>query len=230
MLIICDHRLPASMRPALEAMGEVVWFHGPDVYNAISGHPDIFVCLLPEQLVVAPNMPQEVLRKFNQHKIAFVIGEKPAGNSYPESARFNALAAHGLFIHNLSHTDPVLLKETGTLKPVHVRQGYVRCNLLSLPDGSFITSDSGILKTLSCTGSEIYYFNPEEIRLDGFGYGFLGGTAGWNGSTLVFAGHPRHLKEGGQLMELLHKKNISWVSLSDEPLWDAGGLFFLETN
>ncbi len=226
MLIICDNRLPASMKLALEAIGEVVWFQGPDVYNAISGHPDIFLCQIYPQIVVAPNTPKEVVLGFKQHAIPFITGEKPAGYSYPDTARYNALAANGLFIHNLSHTDPVLLNATGNLKLIHVRQGYVRCNLLPLPDGSFITSDWGIHKALTSIGTEVYHISPEGIKLEGFNHGFIGGTAGWNGNILVFAGHPGYLKEGEQLMLLLHQKNISWISLSDEPLWDAGGLFF----
>lgn len=214
------------MKPALEAIGEVVWFQVSDVYKAISGHPDIFLCQLYPHLVVAPNTPQEVLLTCRQHSIPYITGEKPAGYSYPGTARYNALAANGLFIHNLLHTDPVLLNATGNLRLVHVRQGYVRCNLLPLPDGSFITSDRGIHKTLTSIGAEVYYISPEGIKLEGFNHGFVGGTAGWKGNILVFAGHPGYLKEGKELMTLLQQKNISWLSLSDEPLWDAGGLYF----
>jgi len=215
------------MLRTLRSMEEVVLLHSNDVYEAISGHPDVFLCRLPGKLMAAPNTPAEILLALQQHNIPFLTGSLPAEGVYPSTARYNAVAAHGLFIHNLHHTDPVLEKTAQHLKPLHVKQGYVRCSLLPLPDGSFVTSDAGIHTVLQKNNIEAALISPEGITLPGFPNGFLGGTAGWIDNELVFAGNPARIADGEKLTTLLHNKHIQWRCLSDEPLFDGGGLWFV---
>lgn len=214
------------MLRTLRGMGDVHLLHGNDVYEAIGGHPDIFLCRLPGKLVAAPNTPAEILVALQQHDIPFLTGSLPAEGVYPSTARYNAVAAHGLFIHNLHHTDPVLLEAARPLRQIHVKQGYVRCSLLPLPDGSFVSSDAGIVNTLQREGIEATLIRPEGIRLPGFDHGFLGGTAGWTGNELIFAGNPASIADGEQLTTLLRSKNIVWRCMGKE-MWDIGGVWIL---
>jgi hypothetical protein len=115
-------------------------------YPSISGHPDIFFCQLPDKLIVAPNLPKKYFDQLNNHRIDYITGDLPVGPEYPASARYNAVATSKFFIHNFRHTDPLITREMKDLIPVHVDQGYCRCNLLPLKDDHFITSDQGIYK------------------------------------------------------------------------------------
>lgn len=229
MLIIADFRLPATMHHALTRLGEIVWFRSRDVYEAIEGHPDNFLCQIPGMVVASPNLPEGLSNALRQTGILQLSGETRTENRYPFSARYNAVAAHGCFIHNLIITDRGLLEAAQHLRQIHVGQGYTRCNLLPLPDGSFITSDMGILRTLQRNNLDVFYANPSGILLPGFAHGFIGGTAGWCHDTLVFAGNPQKIGSGMALTGHLTEKGIKWTSLADDPLVDVGGLFFFAT-
>lgn len=229
MLIVADYRLSQQAFGRLCQFGEVVLLQSADVYDALSGHPDVFLCRLPHGVVAAPNTPVNVLEALARHAVPVVAGSLPARGRYPATARYNAVVANGLLIHNLRHTDEALAHAARQFKFLHVNQGYSACNLISLPDGSFISSDQGIVNCLTRFGIESHYVEPQGITLPGFHHGFLGGCAGWMGNLLVFTGNLSCLAGGDRLADLLRTKNVEWISLSDE-LHDVGGVMFFQQN
>ena len=99
------------------------------------------------------------------------------------------------------------------LTPVHVDQGYCRCNLLPLKDDCFITSDEGIYKvsrdSISETPSrrsisEIHLnVSPQDILLEGFPHGFFGGCCGVWEDKVFINGSLEFLQEGEKVREFL---------------------------
>jgi hypothetical protein len=150
MLIIIDNKISQAAKNKLSAYGELMELKTEGItYPAISGHPDIFFCQAPGQLIVAPNLPEPYFSQLRMHGIDFITGELPVGPEYPSSAGYNAVATDRLLIHNFRHTDFMITRTLEDLHPVHVDQGYCRCNLLALKEGHFITSDQGIYKVLT---------------------------------------------------------------------------------
>jgi len=150
MLIIIDHKMSPGAKYTLSSYGELMELETDGLtYPSISGHPDIFFCQLPDILIVAPNLPKKYFEKLDEHHIDYITGELPVGPEYPSSARYNAVATENFLIHNLNHTDSVIIRTMKDLIPVHIDQGYCRCNLLPLKDDHFITSDQGIYKIQS---------------------------------------------------------------------------------
>ena len=149
MLIIIDNRISSQAKKKLSSFGDLMELKTDGItYEAISGHPDIFFCQSPGKLFVALNLPQHYFDQLNQHNIDYIKGELPVGPEYPSSARYNAVATSTYLIHNFRHTDFIITRTLDDLQPVHVDQGYCRCNLLPLKDDHFITSDEGIFKVL----------------------------------------------------------------------------------
>jgi len=149
MLIIGDSRLPAKAIEKLSAYGTFVPFSTCNItYDAVSGHPDLFFCQQQQQVVVAPNMPEQYLIMLQNHGVSFTKGKLPVGKLYPQTSRYNAVVSSNFLIHNAKHTDPSLKKTFGKKEFIHVNQGYTRCNLLVLNDDLFITSDNGIFRQL----------------------------------------------------------------------------------
>jgi len=107
MLILCDSKMPEEAKSKLSAYGEVVEFATEGItYKAISGHPDIFFCPSPAGLVVAPNLPEKYFKILKQKGVKYMTGLSPVGQKYPESARYNAMFAGKLLIHNPDISDP----------------------------------------------------------------------------------------------------------------------------
>jgi hypothetical protein len=229
MLIIADYRIPSEAKAKLAQCGELVEFSANGlVYDAISGHPDIFMCQTPEGLVVAPNLPGEILHILNHHHVLYATGESRVGMTYPETARYNAVATNEVFIHNLKLTDKGLFSAMAGREAIHCKQGYTRCNLLPLGSGRFITSDGSVHRSLQASRLESLYVSPAGILLPGFDHGFFGGTCGvWN-NTLFFCGSLAHFHEGSRVKGFIEDSHYSIVELYDGPFFDCGGLFFMD--
>ena len=228
MLIIIDYRIPEDAKKTLASFGELLELNTEGItYRAISGHPDIFFCKSPDKLIVAPNLPEHYVEKLTKRSILYIKGELPVGSDYPASSRYNAVATEKYLIHNFRHTDFTITRAFEDLTPVHVDQGYCRCNLLSLRDGHFITSDEGIYKILKWHQLDSLFVAPEEILLEGIAHGFFGGCCGvWEDKVFII-GKLVHFPEGEKVRHYLEKLEYEVVELSDGQLVDGGGILFV---
>jgi hypothetical protein len=237
MLIIIDRKVPAqakeklaavmSRQPEVNALGLLELETTGLVYPAISGHPDIFFCKLPDRLVIPPNLPAEYLSFLRNHKIDFFVGHLAVGNTYPETVHYNAAIDDHCLVHRLDITDPVILENCHFLEKVPVKQGYTRCNLVLLREKRFITSDAGIYRTMRYHGGEGILVSPEGIQLPGFPNGFIGGAMGILKNTVFLLGSLDHYAEGERVRGFLDDSGQDIVELYDGPLADAGGILFL---
>lgn len=200
---------------------------GGITYPAISGHPDIFFCQAPGHLIVAPNLPEPYFRQLESYSMRYIVGELPVGAEYPASARYNTVATDRLLIHNFRHTDFMITRTFDDLHPVHVDQGYCRCNLLPLKEGHFITSDKGIYKVLKGLHPDGVLVSPENILLPGFPHGFFGGCCGIWEDRVFINGSLDHFPEGEKVRQYLEDLGYGIVELNNGPLVDVGSILFV---
>jgi hypothetical protein len=236
MLIIVNNRISQEAKDKLGLFGELLELKTEGItYNAISGHPDIFMCQSVDKLIVAPNLPEEYLSKLKNSSASIIIGELPVGKEYPATSRYNAVATPKYLIHNFRHTDFTITRTYEDLHPIHVDQGYCRCNLLPLRDDHFITSDAGILKVLQGLhpGSEglhphLIYVSPDDILLEGFPHGFFGGCCGVWEDKVFINGSLDHFSDGEKVRKYLDSLHYEIIELNDGPLEDIGSILFVD--
>jgi len=228
MLILLDKKMPEAAKEKLAAYGEIIEFATEGItYEAISGHPDIFFCPTPAGLLVAPNLPEKYFSILDQSAIPFLKGLLPVGQAYPETARYNSLVAETLIIQNPTLSEPEIRNLNPGLDNIPVKQGYVRCNLIALPGGSFITSDRGMEKSLRQRNLKVLFVNPSSVKLDSFQNGFFGGACGMLGNTLFICGSLKYIKEKEQIEEFTALAGVAIVELYDGKLTDVGTVLFL---
>ncbi len=228
MLILCDSKMPAAAKARLAAYGEIVEFTTQNItYDAISGHPDIFFCPTPAGLIVAPNLLEKYYSLLNKHSVNYTIGQMPVGSEYPDSARYNALVTDTYLIQNPSISDPTISKINPGLEIIKVKQGYVRCNLVGLPGGSFITSDRGIEKSLIQQKLEVLFVEPSCVKLDGFENGFIGGACGIFEENLFFCGSLRYINERDQIEAIAARSGAQIIELYDGMPVDVGTILYI---
>ncbi len=228
MVIIVNKHAPEQVIKTLSKFGELVLFETHNItYLQISNHPDIFFCTGNNQLIAAPNTPEKFLSLLQKKGINAIIGNKPVGTAYPESAIYNAVVTNRFLIHNLSVTDPVVLKTFSHLEHINIPQGYGRCSLLPLKNNRFITSDRGIANVLKQKGMEVLYVNPHGIILPGFNNGFFGGTAGVLNNQVLLAGSLNHYNEGEKVRTFLEQGGYKIIELYNGPLLDTGSILFV---
>lgn len=224
MYIIADARLPAQALKRLQKHGKLLTLATRHrTYGSISGHPDVFFCPTPNKLVCAPNAPEEIFTTLVEAGIRPAKGRHPVSPQYPGSAAYNAFTNDAFFVHNTRYSDPLLLTHSSTLQTIHVNQGYARCSLAEA-GGLFMTSDKGIEKVLKQTGLDVFFIDPDPIRLPGQQHGFFGGCTGTWKKHLFLAGSCDHFQEGHELKAELNRRGIEIIELYDGPLFDAGSI------
>ncbi len=229
MLIIVDKKIPEKAKHKLKKFGELVEFETKGItYEAISGHPDIFFCQIAEQLVVAPNIPQEYFDLLDEKGIRYIKGEQEVGDKYPMSSCYNIVADKKHIIHNFRNTDYIVNRIGEGLDLIHVDQGYTRCNLISLENDHYISSDKGIEKTLNRFNKNVLFVNPQPIQLPGFSHGFFGGCVGIQDSKFFVIGSLKHLDNESEILEFVSSRNYEVIELYDGSLFDGGSILFLE--
>lgn len=230
MLIIIDARIPEEAITALKEVGNTFLLKSKDiVYDSIQGHPDIFILQMEGLIIVAPNSPKELIEILKEYRIPFLRGKEKLGDEFPETVFYNAVCTNDYLIHKEGLTDSCVLHETTKRKFVNVNQAYTRCNLLSLTDGSFITSDKSIEESLKKEGLEVHYFNSDDVALSGQKNGFIGGACGIYEDTLYLIGNLKFYSEGERLRKLITSKGMQIKELYSGPLVDGGGIFFLNS-
>jgi hypothetical protein len=250
MLIIIDKRLPETAKKSLKsAVGsqqpessiqhsassigqfDVQWpltilelETGGIVYEAISGHPDIFFCQTPNKLVISPNLPESLKEILTHAGIDFIAGNHPSGILHPASVHYNAAINDHYLVHRLEYTDTVILENCHYLKKINVSQGYTRCNMAWLKEDHYVTSDEGIYKTLGEHGLKGIFVSPQGILLPGFQNGFIGGCIGVWGNRIFFTGSLSRFPEGEKLRRFMVSLDYEIIELYDGPLVDGGSI------
>jgi hypothetical protein len=228
MRILADRKLPEKVKSKLARHGDLIGVFSEDiVYDAISGHPDIFFCKAGQTLIAAPNLPENLQNFLKDSGLNYTAGKTPLGKSYPDSAAYNAVVTDRFLIHRLDITDQSILQAAGGMEKIHVPQGYCRCSLIPIKNDQFITSDRGIFDILSSKKLIINYLPPDSILLKGFDHGFLGGTCGIDGNRIFFTGSLNNYIKGKELAVILEKAGYEIIELSDGPLIDCGSIMFI---
>jgi hypothetical protein len=229
MWIIIDKRIPELSKLKLRDYGDLIELESRNiVYNAISGHPDVFMCQSEEQLIIAPNTPKEFINKLKECSIDFKAGKQPLGIKYPETAIYNAVVTGRLLIHNLKTTDATILERCNDKIKIHTNQAYTRCNLITIDENSFITSDKGMARSLRHHSFEVLYVDPSEVYLQDFNHGFLGGCCGVYDKKLFVNGSLKSFSANDEIRDFVKTKGVEIIELYDGPLYDSGGIFFLK--
>jgi hypothetical protein len=228
VLIFVNAQLPESAITALGRFAETVAFSAPGlVYDAVSGHPDLFFVYIGKKLMVPPNLPQKYVQLLDERAICFNVGQSQVGFRYPESAKYNAVITEKYFIHNLRISDPLLLEHVAGLEKIHVSQGYTRCNLLALGNTHFITSDKGIYQNLNAMDLQVLFVDPKGIELPGFSHGFFGGACGVWQQAVFISGSLQHHPQGEEIRQFIGTTGFAVEELYDGPLFDGGSIVFV---
>ena len=108
---------------------------------------------------------------------------------------------------------------------IPVRQGYAKCSTAVVSEHAIITADSGIANAASLAGLDVLKLQPGYIHLDGYAYGFIGGTCGkLSASTIAFAGSVNRHPQAAEILKFLEQHQVQAISLYEGPLQDIGGI------
>lgn len=223
---IIDARAPRIAIAHLRTYCDVFMFESAGItYDAICGHPDVFLFQSSQELIIAPNTPRELIDYLRSNRKAFRFGSRSVGHTLRESTLYNSIATKTHLFHKSGYSDASITRNN--LEFVHVPQAYTRCSSIAIDNNSFITSDRGMEKALLRNSFNCLFCDPSSIILPPYSHGFIGGCMGMHQDKLFVIGALRHIKEASLFLNYVKQRGLSVVELYDGPLFDGGGIFFI---
>lgn len=201
------------LREYLESLGrtlEPVSSRGI-VSRPVSDHPDVFLC----RLGIDDDAP------------VYSALAEDLGPLYPRDCAYNAACTGRYFIHNFSCTAPVLLEAARRMNMVmiDVKQGYAKCSIVIVDADSIITYDEGIIKACARFPElSVLRVRPGFVRLDGHPSGFIGGTSGRVGDTVVFNGDLSKHPDFARIVEFIETRGLKCKWFPEYQLTDIGSI------
>lgn len=141
---------------------------------------------------------------------------------YPLDIPLNFCLVGENIICNEANTPAVFLKDKTV---INVKQGYAKCSCIPVDENSLITDDISIFSSCIKHGLDTLLVSKENIRLDGFDIGFIGGCCGkLSRDIIAFCGDIRKHPDYHQIKSFLRERNVFPVSLFGGDLIDIGSL------
>ncbi|MBQ8135170.1 MAG: hypothetical protein IJ192_12325 [Clostridia bacterium] len=130
-------------------------------------------------------------------------------------------------ICNTKKTDPTVIEycNRNHIRLLHTNQSYAKCSTAIVSENAVITADSSIFRVCRENDIDVLKISHGHIALEGYDYGFIGGTCGLiNKNTLVFSGNIGLHKDYENIKAFASNYNVDIISLGKEPLYDIGGI------
>lgn len=202
-----------------------------DISEPVCGHPDMVLHPIDNQsIVVAPNVFDYYEDAFKNSGIKVIKGGKTLGRNYPNDIAYNVARIRNYAIHNLKYTDEVLkyYLQKSDISFIHVNQGYTKCSTACINYDRAITSDITIYNAIRNLGLECLYFNPKNVYLRGFEYGFAGGCMGiLNRENFLLTGKIYDEAERENLYSFVTGAGLKIIEGSDNILTDYGTIIVI---
>lgn len=228
--VLVDYRIHESAEKTLESEGiEIIKTTAcHELYDAISGHPDIVVHPVGNnKFVVAPNVFEYYKPIFSKKGFALTKGDTWLYRNYPANIAYNVLRVGSLAFHHTKYTDKAIKDEfeKNNINLIHVNQGYTKCSTCVVNENTIITSDQKLAKTAERYGIESLMIKPDGIVLSGLNHGLIGGASGLlSRNTLAFTGSLDNIEENYKIYDFLSRKGIEVKILSTKQIFDIGSI------
>ena len=228
MYAILDKRTPLVVKRNLaNYVTDIFEFSSEGItYNSISGHPDIFIFQDENGLILAPNIPKEVICFLEEKQVDYSFGNKLVGESLDDSVLYNCLSTNNYFFCKKNKPDVSIQKRSVNQQLIDIPQSYARCSMFAIGN-NIITSDNGIVKVLEKNNIEYFYFDPSEITIKDHKNGFIGGAMGAMDDKVFFLGNLLKHSDGKALHKFITDLGKEVICLGNDYLYDGGGIFFI---
>lgn len=143
---------------------------------------------------------------------------------YPAEAAFNAACTGRFFIHRLDITNSRLLEAASSMTMIDVRQGYTKCSTVIVDENSIITYDQAIAAPCRQAGMDVLLVRPGHIALPGYDTGFIGGTSGRCGDSVLFNGDLSAHPDFNSIQSFIEDRGLSCIWFPGCELTDIGSI------
>ena len=160
-------------------------------------------------------------------KIKTEFSEDKIGTEYPYNTLFNHVVMGSFLICREKYTCTEVKSYciSKKIRFIDVKQGYTKCSAAVVNENAVITADSGIYSACIKNGIDVLMVEQGDVRLYGYGYGFIGGCCGKiSKDILAFTGKLSLHRDFDRIKSFLRNYNIYSLELSNKPLADVGSI------
>ena len=231
--VVCDSRIGDSIEKELNLLGCSILFVPSDNYldYPISSHPDIHLYHSGDGNFITSGFFFKTfngeIKKLVSTKDCEIFNNtkevKKISRGYPNDVPLNVVKVGNCIIGNKDTASEIIMSFDYTAF-INVKQGYTKCSVCVVSENAIITDDPGIYQQTKKL-LDTLVVKRGEIVLNGYDYGFFGGTCGKISSdTLAFYGKVENFSEYDRISAFCRNHSVYCYSLSNSPLTDYGSL------
>lgn len=225
-MLIISHKSTVEFKEFLKdnKLDFIETIDNPNLDPRIADHPDLSIFPLNENDLSIDSSVINYYQKNITDK-NLIPGES-VSKKYPYDAIYNVYKGSDFYIHNnVTEKNINNYMKVNNYKHLFTNQGYTRCSIIPMGD-KILTADFGIYKTLK-DKIEVILLRQENIPLDGFDKGFLGGTCGFFDKTLIFNGNIEKLSNYETIKKESEASKIRLLYPKNCDLVDTGSILFI---
>ncbi len=230
MIVIVHAKTPVDAKEMLKKMGHHVIdsMACKNLPSAIAEHPDMQIHPLKDNLAIVPPECYDYYRNILPDKIKLLAGKSELSGTYPEDSAYNVARINNIVLCNKKTVDSKLFQyyQRKGFSVIHTNQGYTKCNIAVFGNKFVLTEDVGIHNIIIANNLDVSatLVPKGEIQLDGFPYGFIGGSCGGYKNTLFWYGNPKECSYYETIEKLCEGSGINNIPLFEGNLFDMGGI------
>lgn len=197
--------------------------------GSLSQHPDCLIFVLSDELIITDiNNFDNIVNLLTTYKINCNVRIERISSPYPEDVRLNCRVIGKKILCNKKYVSSIILEyaQKENIRIIDTNQGYSACSTIRVGTNALITDDISVYKTCVNNNIDVLLIKKGSIKLDGYDYGFIGGTCGYIAKDLIaFTGKLSSHSDGNKIVNFLYKYGIHYIELcNDGPLIDVGGI------
>ena len=229
-IIVSDELYPESIK-LIESLGIEIYssFCNTNVSKPLCRHVDMQLVKIGDIYVCAPECYEYYESIFKKFNLKLINGVTKLSSNYPCDIAYNITVTEKIAVHNFKYTDTILKENLSDKKCIYVSQGYSKCSICIVGGEKFITSDMGIVRSLSSNECDVLDVSCGHIELPGFDHGFIGGASFELGKgILAFNGNINAHPDSALIKNFCESANVELISLSEQTLMDIGSAVIIE--
>jgi len=196
------------------------------VDKRISSHADISVHHISKKEIVIGKAQSQLYKALTDIGMNVTYTNKLVCGKYPDDCILNFARVGKYLIGKFDCIDDSLSqKSKNSTIQIDVKQGYAKCSVCVVNENALITDDESIYKACTAKGLDCLLISKGDVNLDGFDYGFIGGSAGMiDKNHLLFFGDITKHRSFDKIEEFLQKHGCRFDYIENYPLSDIGGI------
>ena len=200
---------------------EPIWLKCNDSVDVrLSGHCDLMAMHLGGNVLAVQEDKNADCKLINNLELISV--EKPKLSRYPYDAQLNMCIVGDHLIYNPKSAACTVAELISRTKLV-CRQGYTKCSISVVDEGSIITADKKIAASARGAGLAVLLVREDLTVLDGFEHGFIGGASfKIDRSKMAFTGIIEDEVERSSIERFLNERGITALYLTERRIFDIG--------